>query len=190
MPLVVLFGNDLDLLQPPAPPSNLSGVNIAPKIRRHFHFPDPSSDSPRTPLLTTTYSALPLPSPPLATLTNLEAWETIESNPHLFNHGHSIDTCSLERHLSSHPNQSWVKSLIKSLDDGFWPLHSGAPPEPPDRQKLDNVLRMPKISQDRELIQQTAEEEFEKGWISEAFDELLPGRVVNPFFFEALTEPP
>ncbi|KAK4702187.1 hypothetical protein P7C70_g4038, partial [Phenoliferia sp. Uapishka_3] len=166
---------------PPAPAHDLAGIGPAPKIRRKFHYPDPSIDPPRTPLVDWTLKAPPLPAPPPLAFDCEVSWRTINENPSLFSHGHTIDTHAFIGALDGHPNRPWVESLEERFSEGFWPAHNGMTPVPPDPNKYSRAFRQPN-EKDAAFIELTATEERVKGWISPAFPTLLPGMVASPWW--------
>ncbi|KAK4696362.1 hypothetical protein P7C70_g8392, partial [Phenoliferia sp. Uapishka_3] len=166
---------------PPAPAHDLAGIGPAPKIRRKFHYPDPSIDPPRTPLVDWTLRAPPLPAPPPLAFDDEVSWRTIRENPSLFSHGHTMDTNALITALDEHPNRLWVQSLEDRLNEGFWPAYNGKPPEPPDAVKYDRAFRQPN-EVDAAFIEATAVDERKKGWISPSFTTLLPGMWASPWW--------
>ena len=86
-----------------------------------------------------TKDAMPLPSVPLEEFKNMEAINTIFSNPHLFK---IVTPINISRFKELHPNRPFVDSVIYGLSYGFWPFahthydsypitvnDSGAPPK-------------------------------------------------------------
>ncbi|KAF8126188.1 hypothetical protein EV363DRAFT_1174725 [Boletus edulis] len=67
-----------------------------------------------------TEHAAPLPSPPSTEFENVVALATIGARPDLFQVSTPIDICHFESLLADHPNQPFVKSVIRGLQDGFW----------------------------------------------------------------------
>jgi hypothetical protein len=65
--------------------------------------------------------APPLPDSPTNELNNEVVNCTIAENPHLFKIVTLIKVDVLESLLVSHPNQPFVRSVLKGLCEGFWP---------------------------------------------------------------------
>ncbi|KAJ3710975.1 hypothetical protein C8R42DRAFT_690022 [Lentinula raphanica] len=72
----------------------------------------------------------PLPRPPPCEY-NTISMETIQNHPELFHVPRVISTDRLEALLTRHPNQSFVKSVITGLREGFWPWAQTNPPSLP-----------------------------------------------------------
>lgn len=68
----------------PPPAHSLAGIGAAPRLRRRFHWPKPHLDPPRTPLISSTLSALPLPLPPLRVLLHAPSTTILRSYPEEF----------------------------------------------------------------------------------------------------------
>jgi hypothetical protein len=158
------------------PHHHLSGLGAAPRIRRQFHFPPPSQDPPRAPLLESTLTAPPLPRPPDLALSDGRAWRARIRRPHLFSFQQSLDSAELERLLALHPNRPWVDSLIISCRDGFWPAHSGVDPSPPPQRPFSSS------EEDRRIIHTEVLAAVSKGWTSAVFDDVPEGAVVSNLF--------
>ncbi|ORY63832.1 hypothetical protein BCR35DRAFT_257601, partial [Leucosporidium creatinivorum] len=117
----------------------------------------------------------PFPSVPLSVRMDPVLASTLASHPHLFNISSPFDLHKLDAFLRPHPNRPLVESILLGLRDGFWPAHSG------DFSTLKD--RLPRHSDlDHQFLADTAHAEFEKGWLSEPFAELLPGMAPSPVF--------
>ena len=68
-----------------------------------------------------TLNAMPLPSIPLSEFNNKITTQTIKDNPSLFQIITPINIDKFEILLKTHPNQRFVKSVCKGLQEGFWP---------------------------------------------------------------------
>ncbi|SCZ97441.1 BZ3500_MvSof-1268-A1-R1_Chr4-2g07216 [Microbotryum saponariae] len=105
--LAVVISDDTG---PPGHPSlsHLSGLGLAPKYQRSFHFDPPSKDYPTTPLLSSTTSVGRLPGPlPRAhfTLERLAIiGDTQRLYPSQFNFTRTINDHYLGKLLAEHPN--------------------------------------------------------------------------------------
>ena len=124
-------------------------------------------------------TAAPLPGPPKNELQNKAARKTISQNPELFDVVTPIKADVLREHLKDHPNQPYVKTVIRGLKKGFWPWA--------DTTDLPTThdgsgQRSPPTSGDRaNFIQQQAEDEMHLGRWSKPFgDKLLPGMHASP----------
>lgn len=190
-PFERLYGekDDSEATLPPHLPSSasrppghsLAGIGASPRLRRRFHWPPPHLDPPRTPLLTSTLLAPPLPSPPLRVLLHPESMATLSAHPHDFQYGPKLlkeDAFRLA--LAEHPNRPWVNSLLRSIKDGFWPSHSGQAPPPPTPS--ERARWTPSKAEDREVVLAQVLSDIESGWTSEGTDEPIPGVVISGLF--------
>ena len=83
--------------------------------------------------------------------------------------------------LKSHPNQPFVKSVCRSLREGFWPWADTHFSEYPDT--LDLSLPDPDNADEAEFLRSQRDHEVFKGRFSEPFgDKLLPGMYCMPIF--------
>ncbi|GAA5912523.1 hypothetical protein JCM6882_004792 [Rhodosporidiobolus microsporus] len=172
-------GGDGERFDEQAPSNPLSGIGPAPRLRRTFHWPDPSSE-PETPLLSSSLTAAPLPRPPDSVLNDPVARQTLEENPHLFSTHSPLNVAAIEEDLAAHPNKPWVESLLLSLKEGFWPGHSGAAPVVPEPAKGTSLF--PKKPEHQRVQRAWAEKSLANGLLSPAFDKLFAGAVVSPQF--------
>jgi hypothetical protein len=78
-----------------------------------------------------TLAALPLPSPPKNELQNKVARKTIAQHPDLFKITTPIKVDAFEKNLKDHPNQPFVKSVVRALRKGFWPWANTSDPSLP-----------------------------------------------------------
>ncbi|KAH9911022.1 uncharacterized protein BXZ73DRAFT_2249, partial [Epithele typhae] len=123
----------------------------------------------------------PLPSPPVSYLVDPIASATITSRPDLFKIVTPIKVDRFAELLSDHPNQPFVRSVIRSLRYGFWPYTEEKPPtypstwdaagSPPRDEKAQVFLR-----------EQRDEEVFADRWSPAFGHDLLPGMVAMPLF--------
>jgi len=141
------------------------------------------SDSPKVVSAYSTLAASPLPSPPKNELKNKIARKTIAQNPDLFKITTPIKVDAFEKHLKDHPNQPFVKSVVRSLKNGFWPFANTSDPTFPttydgSRQRQSTTR---KDSDKAKFIRQQRDEEVELGRWSEPFGKkLLPGMHSSP----------
>ncbi|KAK4695464.1 hypothetical protein P7C70_g8545, partial [Phenoliferia sp. Uapishka_3] len=165
----------------PTPPEHhLEGVGVAPRLRRLWHWPEPHLDPPKTPLLTSTLTAKPLPRPPKAALEDPLYLAALKSHPHLFRHETPLNVDAFEVSLKDHPNRPWVESLLISMREGFWPCHSGEPTPPPGKSLKARFT--PRTEEDLDLVEAQVKKDVDKGWTSPRFKVLPAGFVVSPLF--------
>ncbi|GAA5904690.1 hypothetical protein JCM5296_003627 [Sporobolomyces johnsonii] len=161
-----------------AAPSLLPGLSSFPRLRRALHFP--SISSPSSPAIDSTLSAPPLPSVPLHHLSDPLVAGTIERAPHLFGISTPFRIRPLRALLAPHPNRPLIASILHGLEHGFWPSFEGSTS---DLNALSPGLPPTNLTDnDHEFITRQLEKDFEKGFLSEPFDTLLPGMVVSPMF--------
>lgn len=87
----------------------------------------------------------------------------------------------LELLLSSHPNQPFVSSVMRSLREGFWPFYD-AEWEEESKQRIENYVSEP---DDFVALRAHRDQEVTAGRWSEALPQdfvLLPGMKVSPMF--------
>ena len=146
-------------------------LSRGPKFRRHFVW-DPAA-AVRSRTVRWTEYAEPLPFPPASEYSNLEALDTIHLHPELFQITTPINIDHFEPLLSSHPNQPFVKSVCRGLQEGFCPfanIHYGEWP-----LTWDNFQCIPKTAGKATFLQEQADKEIELGCFSEPFGpDLLP----------------
>ena len=111
-------------------------------------------------------------------LKNKAARRTISQKPDLFKNITPIKPDVLKKYLKDHPNQPFVKSVIRGLKQGFWPWA--------DTSNLPTTYdgsghRSPTTSKERaNFIKQQSKDEMKlKRW-SKPFDKLLPGMHSSP----------
>ena len=80
------------------------------------------SNSSRSPAALDTEKAEPFPSPPSHLLNNLSIQSTLSELQGYVNTDTPFDIDNLELFLGSHPNQLFVRSIMRSLREGFWPF--------------------------------------------------------------------
>ena len=124
---------------------------------------------------------MPLPPIPSSELANPVATKTIKENPHLFDIVTPIFVDRFYKLLESHPNQPFVESVCRGLQEGFWPwanTHFGEYPN-----TLDLSLPEPEDPGEAQFLHDQRDHEIFKGRFSESFgDELLPGMYCMPVF--------
>src|ERR1700730_14129724 len=103
--------------------------------------------------------AQPVPLPPDAEFMNDPAMCTIQAHLDLFKVVTPIKVDALEAMLTEHPNQPYVKSVLWSLQNGFWPWAKAVGDLDPDH--WDNSERPPK--NDEESVRPESSVESAKG---------------------------
>ena len=78
-----------------------------------------------SPVVLLTETAPPLPSPPLHLLNDLKIQMTLESLQGSIKVDTPFNIDQLESVLFDHPNQPFIKSVIRGLHEGFWPFDEG-----------------------------------------------------------------
>ncbi|GAA5919140.1 hypothetical protein JCM5296_002709 [Sporobolomyces johnsonii] len=154
--------------------AHLIGTTSTPRLRRSLFFP---SSTPSAPSLDCTLSDAPLPSVPPHILRDHVIAGTITAAPHLFDVSTPLKVDVLQHWLAPHPNRELVHSILSGLREGFWPGFEG---------DLDHSSFSPPlpqlIDQDHDFIAAQLNKDFEDGYLSEPFSDLLPGMVVSPTF--------
>ncbi|KAK4701750.1 hypothetical protein P7C70_g4478, partial [Phenoliferia sp. Uapishka_3] len=173
---------DEELPEPTLPPPghHLDGVGVAPRLRRLWHWPEPHLDPPKTPLLTSSLTAKPLPRPPAIALQDPLYLAALKSHPHLFRHETPINVDAFERSLKDHPNRPWVESLLLVMREGFWPCHSGEPTPPPGKSLKARFT--PRTEEDLDVVEAQVTSDVKAGWTSPSFKVLPEGFTVSPLF--------
>ncbi|KDQ15047.1 hypothetical protein BOTBODRAFT_109310, partial [Botryobasidium botryosum FD-172 SS1] len=115
----------------------------------------------------------PLPGPPESAHHSAGAG-TIKKHPHLFPIVTPINKFAFKNHLSTHPNRPLVDSVLRGLDEGFWPW---AEPDEPDRpETYDGSYRPIKDDRHMQFVRDQRDAEIALGRFSPSFGtELLPG---------------
>jgi hypothetical protein len=123
--------------------------------------------------------AEPVPVPPPDVCENEELLKTVKDHPHLFRIVTPINVDALEHRLKKHPNQPFVKSVLRSLRFGFWPWAEtdleGYP------STWDNSHHPLKTEREMEFVQEQTHIEEQAGRFSPPFGpDLLPGMYSVP----------
>ncbi|KAJ3963420.1 hypothetical protein EV361DRAFT_957070, partial [Lentinula raphanica] len=107
--------------------------------------------------------------------------ETIQNHPELFHVPRVISTDRLEALLTRHPNQSFVKSVITGLREGFWPWAQTNPEDGQYPETWDNSFAPPHTDEERTFINSQRDIEQVKHRFSCTFGpDLLPGMYSTP----------
>jgi len=99
--------------------SELVVFGMRPKYLQHNIWDPESEFTPTTAEWSET--AIPLSRPPQSVLEDPIVTNTIHQNPHLFDIVTPIKVDIFEAYLSHHPNQPFVESVCRGLQEGFWP---------------------------------------------------------------------
>ena len=164
-----------------------SVVLESPRFRRGFAWAGSSIDY-ISPSALYTESAPPLPSPPQHLLDDPKIQESIRSLGDAIKVETPFDVDKFELLLADHPNQPFVRSVMKGLREGFWPFDEGE-----WKIKLEEVTPDYDCnSEDAEAIRAFRDREIAAGRWSGALDdtELLPGMKISPMFVVWQNEKP
>jgi len=97
----------------------------------------------------------------------------LDSHAHLFAITTPIHTGHFKNLLETHPNQPFVDSVVRGLEEGFWPwastVDSGRP------EVVDNSGRMVREESHLTFIREQRDLEIKLGRFSPSFTSLLPG---------------
>ena len=119
----------------------------------------------------------PLPVPPLSEFSP-DATSTLTAFPHLFKIVTPINVSVFHSLLRSHPNPSFVDSVIHGLTHGFWPWSTSLPSFPVTH---DQSHRPIKSDREHDFIRSQCDAEVAAGQFSPAFGaDLLPGMYSMP----------
>ncbi|GAA6040537.1 hypothetical protein JCM8097_005451 [Rhodosporidiobolus ruineniae] len=163
-----------------APENPLPGLGGAPCILWSFHWGAPAASPPVSPSVDATLTVAPLPRPPPSVAADRQLRSLLRRRPHLFSTHSPLDHLALARGLASHPNREWVRSLVESVQYGFWPCHDGSAAKPPPPALKDRLFPSKRSHQAAQV--QQAEAARKDGLLSEPFDDLDPAMTVNPQF--------
>ena len=122
----------------------------------------------------------PVPSPPRGEIENPTALATLRANPNLFRVVTPINVTRFRTYLQAHPNQPLVSSVLRGLQEGFWPWANTVDSDRP--LIVDNSKREVKNKEHQAFIRQQRDEEIELGRFSSAFDTLQPGMTCVPLW--------
>ena len=136
-------------------------------------------------------TASPVPGVPLKEFENLEAIQTIEMNPDLFQVNCSLNIDRFRELLVNHPNQALIDSVCQSLHEGYWPyadtkfgdIKAGYP------TTLDMSSKGSTSNEHLDFIWEQVKVEVAAGRYSASFGpKLLPGMYSSPV--HAVPKPP
>ena len=158
-----------------------------PRFRRGFVWSD-SDDKHTSPSALYTETAPPLPTPPQHLLDDPKIQEALQSLGDAIKVETPFDVDKFELLLIDHPNQPFVKSVMKGLREGFWPFDEG-------EWKVEREEVIPSYDcdpDDAEAIRAFRDREIAAGRWSASLEntELLPGMKVSPMFVVWQNEKP
>ena len=135
-------------------------------------------DTPKAVSAYSTLNAPPVPSPPKNELQNKDARRTISENPDLFKVVTPIKADVFKKNLKDHPNQPFVKSVVRGLKKGFWPWAdtSDLPITHDGSGQRSTTISKEKAN----FIQQQSQDEMNLERWSKPFEKLLPGMHASP----------
>ena len=124
--------------------------------------------------------ALPVPAPPPEEHENVLACETLRAYPHLFGITTPIHVDRFRNLLTTHPNQPFVASVVRGLEEGFWPwastVDSGRP------TIVNNSKRTVTDETHLAFMREQRDLEIELGRFSPSFASLQPGMTCVPLW--------
>ncbi|ORY90103.1 hypothetical protein BCR35DRAFT_255907, partial [Leucosporidium creatinivorum] len=127
------------------------------------------------PSITSSLDAPPFGGVPSSVSSDPVLLSTLASASRLFHVSSPFHLDKLAVFLRVHPNRPLIDSILVGLAEGFWPGHNGDFSTTRERQPTHS-------DEDYTFLADTAAAEFEKGWLSEPFSDLLPGMHVPPTF--------
>ena len=150
---------------------------VGPRFRRRFLWTDTAGC--RSPAALDTETAKPFVSPPSHLLEDPAIRSSLSELRGFINTDTPFDVDKLELFLSGHPNQPFVRSIIRSLREGFWPFDDGDWDE-----DLENMGNYSSEELDLSPIRSFRDKECEaRHWSPQLpFDHLLPGMKTSPMF--------
>jgi hypothetical protein len=159
----------------------------SPRFRRGFIWSDNPTDY-ISPSALYTETAPPLPSPPQHLLDDPIIQESIRSLGDAIKVDTPFDVDKFELLLADHPNQPFVRSVMKGLREGFWPFDEGD-----WKIKLEEVIPDYESNpEDAEAIRAFRDREIAAGRWSDSLEstDLLPGMKISPMFVVWQNEKP
>ncbi|KAH9857232.1 hypothetical protein C2E23DRAFT_900451 [Lenzites betulinus] len=121
----------------------------------------------------------PVPEVPKAVREDAVVNATLRAHPHLFKIVTPINVERFEELLQAHPNQAFVRSVTRSLREGFWPYADAKPDEYPDT--WDERRPAPQDETAASFLRNQRDEEISLDRYSCAFGPaLLPGMYSMP----------
>ncbi len=121
----------------------------------------------------------PLPDVPASIRNDPVINATLDARPDLFRIVTPINVDAFASLLDDHPNQPFVRSVLKGLREGFWPFADAKPSEYPDT--WDEARNPPDDDSARNFLRAQRDEELRLGRYSPSFGpDLLPGMYSMP----------
>jgi hypothetical protein len=163
----------------PALKQSAEDVLEGPRFRRGYLWSSTPVNS-LSPAALSTESAPPLPSPPSHLLNDPIIQKTLDSLQGYIKVDTPFNIDRLETLLYDHPNQPFVKSVIRGLREGFWPFDEGD-------WKIEQgeiIKNATDEALDLQAMRVYRDREIEIGrWSSGLpFSSLLPGMKMSPMF--------
>jgi hypothetical protein len=152
----------------------------SPSFRRGFVWSRYHRSDPLSPAAAATVSVLPLPSLPEDLLKNPEIQSTLRYLDQYIRVETPFNVDRFENLLADHPNQPFVRSVMKGLCEGFWPFDEGEW----DLELKDFQRNYSTEDQDLEAIRAFRDKEVGLGRWSDPLPDLnfRPGMKVSPMF--------
>ena len=150
-----------------------------PRYRRRFvwskSFPDTIS-----PAAQSTVTAVPLPSPPQHLMEDPDIACTMKSLTGFVRVDTPFNVDRFEAVLHDHPNQPFVKSVVRGLREGFWPFEEGDW----DQDNVEIFSNFTKDESDIDAVRAFRDKEvLANRWsLPLTQSELLPGMKTSPMF--------
>jgi hypothetical protein len=151
-----------------------------PLFRRNFIWSRHSSSDTLSPAAAATEYAEPLPSPPEDLMNNPEVQATLRHLDQSLKVETPFNVDRFESLLADHPNQPFVKSVMKGLREGFWPFDEGDW----DLNSSDFRQNYASEIQDLDAIRAFRDKEVGLGHWSDPLPDLTlrPGMKISPMF--------
>ena len=121
-------------------------------------------------------TAEPLPAPPPIQQLPRDLVRTVQQHPEIFKIQTTLDVQVFEKLLTSHPNQPFVRSVVRGFRAGFWPF--AATPYPKTVNESYNSTKKPEY---RKFLQEQRDIEINNRRFSNAIGpRLFPGMTCMP----------
>ncbi|OJT12050.1 hypothetical protein TRAPUB_11402 [Trametes pubescens] len=148
-----------------------------PRFLRSFIWDDRAASLKTFTSLSLTHP--PVPDVPESVREDPVVNATLANHPELFKIVTPINVDRFEELLEDHPNQDFVKSVVHSLRNGFWPYADAKPADYPDT--WDERRPAPRDEESAHFLRTQRDEEVALGRYSESFGkDLLPGMYSMP----------
>ena len=155
-------------------------ISDVPRFKRGFVWDRSSASSLLSPSALSTESAPPLASPPSHLLNDPTIQSTLRTMRDYIRVETPFNIDRFEAFLHDHPNQPFVKSVMSSLRNGFWPFDEGIWKN--DHKEV--IENYPMKDGDIEAIRAFRDGEVQARHWSDPlpFYDLLPGMKLSPIF--------